>query len=125
MDFQWKPGHGPDHEALERMKQHFKKPMQDPCQIRNTPEPHYYPGLLEALTTNLDLSYIERFLCDVGSGLWIFGRREDGSNGFCFYSPTSWDMLVIMIFCAISSIISSTSIQQRLQRNILVFETMS
>src|SRR4051812_13409560 len=88
MNFQWKPHQGPDPDALERLKQNFKKPSTDPHEAWfNAPLPRYYSGLLEALTTAPDLSYVERYLFDVSAGLRNFGRREEWVEWFLFLLP--------------------------------------
>jgi hypothetical protein len=88
MRFQWIPHRGANRAAIKRMKQHFVRPRNDPHEAWfNTSVQRYYHGLLEALTTKPDLSYIEEFLFDVGGGIKNFGRFEEWVEWFQYLFP--------------------------------------
>lgn len=88
MDFKWIPGQGINQDSIERMKQHFKKPDNPPhVAWFMSPEPSYYSLVTEIEPHNWSVRDIENVLSDLGSGVKIFGRRQDWVESFHYIMP--------------------------------------
>jgi hypothetical protein len=91
MSFQWIPYQGMNPAAIERMKQHFKKPDYDPPEAWfMSMEQGYHRGLSEAVMNLNDKGWLDvlgRFLFDTGGGIKNFGRFKEWVDWYQFLLP--------------------------------------
>jgi hypothetical protein len=77
MHFEWIPGQGMHLDALERMKQHFPRPIEaPPIAWFMSPVQKYFSELLKYQPNELPCFLLENYLDDTGTGIRNFGRYE-------------------------------------------------
>ncbi|BDI29931.1 hypothetical protein CCAX7_19820 [Capsulimonas corticalis] len=89
--FLWRPGHGPDPPALERMQEAFPKPMRlmgEPWFM--TENRKMYPELMTTLPKDLSPRDLIKYLDDITSGATSFGSLDgEWAEWFHYLLPRS------------------------------------
>ncbi len=88
MDIIWKPGQGVDLQAVERMKQHFRKPTERSYAAWfMSGEITYIDWLTDLPFEQYDIDELENYLFDTCAGIKNFDRYEEWVNWYLYLLP--------------------------------------